>query len=139
MGCASSSPAAADAPAAVDTVTIPLGVVSSFNEGYNCTVQSATLTKSALSLTLSVAGDGSLGPLQGAASSSLMVGNSSSQPSMTQEFPGNGDNVWNGTLYYPRAGDGAVFLAAGAPVSFSFGAGGYSEVRTNVHSSVTAR
>jgi hypothetical protein len=47
---------------------------------------------------------------------------------MTQETEAS-DNVWKGTLYYPRAGDGAVSLAAGAQVGFSFGTGGYSEVR----------
>lgn len=124
MGCGASTPAVA-----ADSVTIPLsGVVSSFNEGYSCTVQSATVTPSALNLTLSVSGDGSLGPLQGAASSSVVVGETSFQPSMTQDDPACSENVWKGTLYYPRQGDGAVQLKAGDTVTFSFGSGGYSQV-----------
>jgi hypothetical protein len=125
MGCGASTPAVA-----ADSVTIPLsGVVSSFNEAYKCTVQSATVTPSALNLTLSVAGDGSLGPLQGASSSSVVVGDTAFQPSMTQDDPAAcSDNVWKGTLYYPRQGDGAVQIKAGDTVTFSFGSGGYSQV-----------
>jgi len=124
MGCGASTPAVA-----ADSVTIPLsGVVSSFNEAYKCTVQSATVTPSALNLTLSVTGDGSLGPLQGASSSSVVVGDTAFQPSMTQDDPACSDNVWKGTLYFPRQGDGAVQIKAGDTVTFSFGSGGYSQV-----------
>jgi hypothetical protein len=118
----------------VGGVTLPFApsLLSSYSDVYSAQLTEAFISADALNLTVAALGDGSLGPLQGAEHSTLIVTLPDGRelrvkPSMTEHQP-QSEDVWNGTLFYPRAGDGAVVLVQGATVSWCFGESGYRAV-----------
>ena len=117
----------AAAPATV--VLVPLDAVSAYDENYRCTVLWAVLTADGLTLCIEAHGDGSLGPLQQAEHSTLIVttadGSVEEHSALKAAMhPSNDENSIRCFLHYPK-------VSRGDTLAFKFGDpyGGYEAVQ----------
>lgn len=114
--------------AAAPVVAVPLDAVSAYDDNYRCSVLWAVFSATGLALCVEARGDGSLGPLQQAESSTLVV-----TPAGAEEHPAtvhaalkaslhpcNDDNACRCFLHFPK-------VSRGDSLAFKFGDpdGGY--------------
>ena len=130
MACCCLSATVAAPTGAVSPLLLPLaGKVSAYKGArYFCTVTAATITAAAVTLTISVRGDGSKGPLQSPSDSVLSLGGLGEWPPVVHPAPGNTDTAWDGTLTFSRLGWCGLPLKRGSTVYFRYGDVGYSTV-----------
>ena len=115
------SPAAPNAPKStthaargvVDTIQIAPPAVSRYNNAYYCTVEWLGVTPTELCVSFAVRGDGSLGPLQNAESSTLHIyGGTARERRIVKasgfDCGGNANVMISGTLRYERSAVEAI-------------------------------